>query len=324
LINDEINKLQKELAKMEKDVKNQKIPSLLITLESDLDSQDIEIQLEYTLEDASERNIFYNLHIQNNSVRLAKWVSIVNKSAEKWENVLITITDKILSYINFDFPRLSYVDAEKGVEDEYIIPVQTIHMGYKVNISPDSLENKFELYEEPIKEKKFLYLWNAIEFKEVTEILILSLQSGYLYPGLINIMLDGQFIDYLSHNDFTPPGEKIAIPIRSMPDIAISKKALDKTIKEIGMISKQVETNYSYLLSVTNPFIHPVTLVIYEQIPKPNLPEQEENTKFRVKLEKISSVPFKVYTSGMVRWDIILDAKATQEVDFNINLIRSD
>ncbi|MFX1252444.1 MAG: DUF4139 domain-containing protein [Promethearchaeota archaeon] len=319
--NENIDEKIKEFSEEEK---KQKRGHLTLILEIE-ETQTVDVQLEYLLA-AGKWNMFYELEHEEDEVFLRKWVTITNTSEEPWSNVNLTLTDKIRSEISIERPQLAYMDPEEGIESDFLIPVQSIHLSSRVTIMNDSEPYKYEIGQEGIKSSRYLYYWNASEFADVIEILIISLKENYLYPATIQVFHDGIFIDSINHMDFTPPSEEIGIPLRPVKTIRTSKEALTKEIEETGVLKKQIELHYSYLLTITNPFDKGIQVVAYEKIPKPQKLENGRDLALllNVDYEKVSNIPYKVFNNGLVRWDLNLAPKEEKKIDFNIHLVKGD
>ena len=123
--------------------------------------------------------------------------------------------------------------------------------------------------------------------------------------------------------DFVPPGDEIGIPLRTIKTIKTSKRAINKDIKQTGVIKKQVEVEYEYLLSITNPFENSLNIVVYERIPKP-ITSKDSDLPLNVDYKNISKVPHKVFENGYVRWDLEIAPKSLKEIDFKIRLLKGD
>ena len=123
--------------------------------------------------------------------------------------------------------------------------------------------------------------------------------------------------------DFVPPGEEIGIPLRTLKTIKTSKRAINKDIKQVGLIKKQVEVDYEYLLSVTNPFDHYLDIIVYERIPKP-LKDKDSEIPLNIDYKNISKIPHKVFDNGYVRWDLNIEPQTIQEIDFKIRLLKGE
>ncbi|MFX0091924.1 MAG: DUF4140 domain-containing protein, partial [Candidatus Hodarchaeota archaeon] len=210
-------KIDEKISELSEEELKQKKGHLMLILESD-ESQTVDAQLEYLLS-AGQWNMYYELEHKEDNVVLKKWVTITNTSEEPWNNVSLTLTDKIRSEISVEPPKLAYMDPEEGIESDFLIPVQSILLSSRVTIVNDSEPYKYEIGQEPIKSFRYVYFWNAHKFADVIEILIIKLKENYLYPSTIHVFHEGVFIDSISHMDFTGPNEEIGIPLRPVKTI---------------------------------------------------------------------------------------------------------
>jgi hypothetical protein len=319
-LEDQLSKEKRKKAKLSKEKEKQKKGHITLNIESSME-QKVDVQLEYIL-NAGKWNMFYELELKGDEITLTKWVMINNISNEIWNDIKLTLTDKIRSDISIDPPTLTYIDPEKGIESDFLIPVQSIEVPSRVSIKNDTKSYKFEIGKEKIRRSRYFYYWNACDFADVIEVLVISL-NNYLYPATINVFDNGIYLDSISHMDFIPPGEEIGIPLRTLKTIKTSKRAINKEIKQIGLIKKQVEVDYEYLLSVTNPFDHSLDIIVYERIPTP-LKEKDSDIPLNIDYKNISKIPHKVFDNGYIRWDLKLEPQAIQEIDFKIRLLKGE
>ncbi len=150
--------------------------------------------------------------------------------------------------------------------------------------------------------------------------------SLFLQPTLFAVDNKPYFEDSIGDGRFDE------IELRNVPKGHLLEKyvpldSLDKLYKEVketGVLKKQVEVSYSYLLTVTNPFDKPIQVVVYERIPQPQKLEQgrELTLPLNVDYENVSSLPHKVFGNGLVRWDLRIASKERKEIDFNIHLVK--
>ena len=331
LLNSEKSDLQNYYQKIRQDFQKIKMGKLKIILELSENEKNVDAQLEYILpKEFSKWAMFYEFELKNNDAILTKWATITNNSKETWENVKITLTDKIRSHLSIEEPKVPFIDPEKGVESEFLIPVQTTQLPRRVSFNKRSESKKFEINKVKLNSKRSLHYWNAADFNDVIEIAILSLKEEYLYPSEIIVFIDGVFINTITHTKVTSPGTEIGIPLKPNPKIMVSKKALDKNISEVGVINKQIVITYPYNLLITNSCPYDVQLVVYERIPEPvDLPKTTSNQNESVMkkipiiaLDKVSSKPYKVFKDGLVRWDLSIKPKGIESVDFKIQLVK--
>jgi hypothetical protein len=318
-IQEEIAEIRKQIEEISQTVKKERKGHINLNVESVI-SQQVDIQLEYLLP-AGKWNMFYELQLKDESYTLTKWVEITNTSAEAWNDVELTLTDKIRSDISINPPQLAFLEPEKGIESEFLIPVQSILLPTSVSIQNDSQPYKFEIGREEISSTRYIYYWNAANFADVVEILIIALKN-YLYPAPINVFLEGIFLDSINHMDFIPPGDEIGIPLRAIKTIQTSKRGVDKEIKQTGMIKKQTEVEYNYILGISNPFEHEINMVVYERIPEPVDLKQKADVDLYIDYKTISKLPYKVFENGLVRWDLLIPPRGQKELYFQIKLVR--
>ncbi|MBD3230119.1 MAG: DUF4139 domain-containing protein [Candidatus Lokiarchaeota archaeon] len=318
-LKDKLKEIRKEINEKSEVKKRHEKGHLNLNIESSMD-QKAEVQLSYVL-NAGKWNMFYELELKEDDIILTKWVMITNTSNEAWNEIKLTLTDKVRSEISIDPPVLTYIDPEKGIESDFLIPVQSIKLPTKVSINNDSRSYRFEIGKEEIKSSRYFYHWNACDFADVISVLVISL-NNYLYPAMINVFDNGIYLDSVNHMDFVPPGEEIGIPIKPMKIIKTSKRALNKDIKRIGLLKKQVEVDYEYLLSIENPFDRPLEITVYERIPKPL--KKGSEIPLSIDYKDISEIPYKVFENGYVRWDLEIEPKKIQEIDFKIRLLKGE